>query len=469
MNSTLTLAAAAALSVFALGAPPALASAPPAPASADLPGITTAGTIFEREDVRTPEAQAGPQAIEAQVSVSPQTVTQVEFMNPGVVLTVTGLEAGDVVVDSLTEMRTTVRGDAVEYNIVNGTGDPAAVEVGVIDFTVTVSREGEEDRVLPASFEVVEGDEPIEGPEISSATEITAAELDAEGLQVSGTGFTPGTEIYVYLLAADYDPRTDAPVGRSIPNPLVADENGAFDVTVEVYDQGTEPGDYSVLAWDELAHIERRIDITVTDGAETPAPVDASLRVEQESYTHEETIDGVSYTGEGFFPEAPFALSIRSAGEEEWADVENVDGEEQLADAEGGVTGTLVYSENGADAAIPVGDYEIRVSQEQDGEIVEAVAAFAVVEEGGEEPAPTDEEPTPTGDEPEPTDGSEPGETGDGPAGDETGEPGAGDEKDGELAQTGADPALPVLLGGGLVLMAAGAGLYLVRRRAELS
>lgn len=331
-----------------------------------------------------------------------------------------------------------------------------------------------------------ETDQPTESTDVgtqaagvaTTQSHYTPAETAENGVPYTGTGFLAEVA-FIAEISTDGGETWQEVTGQA----QVADENGGVAGAVVLREGGVQApfpeGEYKirisqtpedgdpVSAETEIFVVsEEAPEPTETEDpeptetedpeptdTETPAPVEATLGVEKDTYTPAETVDGVDYIGQGFAPSTAFTLSVRAAGEDEWQVVDNVDDNEQVTDGEGIASGSLHYYVNEIASEFPEGDYEIRVSQEIDGETIEAVAAFTVAEEGGEEPVPTEtDEPTPTE-----TDDTKPTQTDD---------EGKGDD---ELAQTGADSALPVFLGGGLVLMAAGAGLYFVRRRAELS
>ncbi|MBR7551484.1 hypothetical protein KC220_23370, partial [Mycobacterium tuberculosis] len=78
------------------------------------------------------DSGADAQKLAAQVSVSPQEISQTDLNNEdkGVVVTVTGLEAGDKVSDSLTGDAGEAKGDTMSYNIFSAAKDASKIPTG---------------------------------------------------------------------------------------------------------------------------------------------------------------------------------------------------------------------------------------------------------------------------------------------------------------------------------------------------
>ncbi|MGO1543852.1 MAG: LPXTG cell wall anchor domain-containing protein [Gulosibacter sp.] len=289
-------------------------------------------------------------------------------------------------------------------------------------------------------------------------SEYTPAET-VDGVNYTGAGFDPEADFTVEILppGAGEDGWAEVAPGD---NPNVTDAEGNLSGAVVLY-EGDVPqefalGEYKIRVIQGELTVESSIFIVAEEDDQTPtpteteAPVEQTLTVEKDTYTVEESINGVNYQATGFRPDAPYTLEVRIPGNDDWQVVPEVgDGEEAfVVDAEGNIDGTLNFYDQatGVEVEFPEGSYDIRVVQGEADDVLTAEASFVVGEAS----------------QPVPTDSTAPTETSDD---DDNNDNGSGG--DDELAQTGADDMLPVFLAGGLVLMAAGAGLYVVRRRME--
>ena len=351
----LALAPAVAIAITGLAASPVIA-APEAPAQA----------AFDQTNVQSSTKQsnkeAEPQALEASATVSPETVSQSDLVEPGVKVTVTGLETGDVVSDDLTnETAPAAEGDTVSFNIVNKTGDPAAIEPGKIEFTVTVKR-GEETQEIPLSFTVTEdgSDEP-EAPEVDpkvslNTDEISQSDFDENGIEVTGEGFTPNGTVTV--------------VGGSAQSPFATQEveanaDGEISATLKFEgDDALPAGDYSVWGVDQESETNSPAqDFTITeDETEEPtAPAEeATLKVSPETITPTDFVNekkGVTLAVENCEPGEDVRFLVNPKGESSVTAFDKT----VKADDEGKAN-VNVYGTSASNASAYVGDYDVTVT-----------------------------------------------------------------------------------------------------------
>ena len=351
----LALAPAVAIAITGLAASPVIA-APEAPAQA----------AFDQTNVQSSTKQsnkeAEPQALEASATVSPETVSQSDLVEPGVKVTVTGLETGDVVSDDLTnETAPAAEGDTVSFNIVNKTGDPAAIEPGKIEFTVTVKR-GEETQEIPLSFTVTEdgSDEP-EAPEVDpkvslNTDEISQSDFDENGIEVTGEGFTPNGTVTV--------------VGGSAQSPFATQEveanaDGEISATLKFEgDDALPAGDYSVWGVDQESETNSPAqDFTITeDETEEPtAPAEeATLKVSPETITPTDFVNekkGVTLAVENCEPGEDVRFLVNPNGESSVTAFDKT----VKADDEGKAN-VNVYGTSASNASAYVGDYDVTVT-----------------------------------------------------------------------------------------------------------
>ncbi|SMX88652.1 hypothetical protein BAUR920_02282 [Brevibacterium aurantiacum] len=221
---------------------------------------------------RVIDAQA---AIDSELTVDPDEITPGDLADPnmGIQVTVTNLEEGDTVTDSLIEEGRTVDADGDFTFGVYYEGDPDNLDEGPVPFTVTIDREGEESVTLNGEINVVDEVSEVD-PKVSLNTdEISASDLEKDGLKFTGEGFTPGGTVNVIGAAGQ------APFHQ---DEITADEDGKISTTVK---GELEPGDYSVYAVDaETEEVSNYAKFTVTDDDAVEA-IDASLKVDPKEIT----------------------------------------------------------------------------------------------------------------------------------------------------------------------------------------
>lgn len=439
----LALAPAVALAITGLAASPVMA-APTADAFGQT-NIQVSQNGNQSEDTEAAEDGANEgaetQAIEASVTVSPKEITQTDLLDPGFTVTVTGLEAGDVVSDNLTNEEVPAEGDSVEFNIHNVSGDPAAIDPGTLNFTITVNR-GEENEEIPAQVEVIADDEEPEAPAVDPKVslddkKISVSDFEKDGLKVTGEGFTPGSTVNV--------------MGNATRSPFFqeevkADDKGKISTTVEAPEDGLDPGDYSVSAVDaESEEVSNSAKFTVTeDATEEPKPTtpaaEATLTVSPETIEAADFVvenKGVTLAVENCEPGSDVHYVVTPKGNSNVTAYDNT----VKADDEGKAS-VNVYGTSANDASAYLGDYDVSVTCGDD----EMTGAFTVGEDanaGG-------------------SDGNEDGnEDGNGNGGDEDGNGG------GELPRTGAE--LTGLVGGAALLLIGGAAVTMTMRRKKVA
>ncbi|SDS62689.1 hypothetical protein SAMN04489751_2445 [Brevibacterium sandarakinum] len=444
----LALAPAVALAITGLAASPVMA-APSAP-SADTFGQTN--IQVSQNDSQAEEAEAAEegahdgaetQAIEASVTVSPKEITQTDLLDPGLTVTVTGLEAGDVVSDNLTDEEVTAEGDSVEFTIHNVTGDPAAIDPGTLNFTITIKR-GDETEEIPAQVEVIGDDEEPEAPEADpkvslNTEEISVSDLEDNGLEFTGEGFTPNSA--VTIIGA-------APQSPFYQDEVTADEDGKISTTVTAPDSGLEPGDYSVYGVDTATEQSSNYaEFTVTeDETEEPKPTtpaaEAELTVSPETISPADFVKedgGVTLAVENCEPGSDVHYVVTPKGNSNVTAYDNT----VQADDEGNAS-VNVYGTSANDPSAYLGDYDVTVTCGDD----EMTGAFTVGEDANAGGSDGNE------------DGDEDG-NGNGDNGDEDGNGGS------ELPRTGTE--LTGLVGGAALLLIGGAAVTMTMRRKKVA
>ncbi len=184
-------------------------------------------------------------AFDPQVSSAPDEITAADLADPdkGISITASNLQPEDVVTDSLTNKPNTADGEELTTSVYYE-GDPSDFEVGQkVDFTVTVSREGEESKTFDFTVTIIgedDGDDeaPAFDPQVSSAPdEITAADLadPDKGISITASNLQPEDVV------------TDSLTNK--PNTADGEE-----LTTSVYYEG-DPSDFEV---------GQKVDFTVT-------------------------------------------------------------------------------------------------------------------------------------------------------------------------------------------------------------
>jgi len=238
--------------------------------------------------------------IDASLSVSPDEITAEDLAdeNKGVDVTVTGLEKGDTVTDSLTGKEKTVQADGDFTFSVYYKGDPADLEEGPVDFTVTIEREGTDSKTLDGEINVVDEVTEVDPTVKVDSKEISLEDFKKDGLKFRGSGFTPDGTVSVKGEAVSTQ-RAAAPQAEE----LRADENGDVEGVVTA-PESLEAGTYSLtFIDDDTSTASNSVEVTVTDEDEDAVdPIDASLKVDPKEITAEDLANkdkGVTVTVSG--------------------------------------------------------------------------------------------------------------------------------------------------------------------------
>ncbi|WP_166974242.1 hypothetical protein [Brevibacterium atlanticum] len=235
--------------------------------------------------------------IKASLSVSPDEITAEDLADEskGVDVTVSGLEEGDEVTNSLTGNTETADADGALKIHLWYEGDPKNLEVGKVPFTVTIDRKGTEPETLNGNINVVDDTEA--DPKVKLGTDkITVEEFKKNGLPFSGTGFTPGSTVTVTGEAVS------AQAAKAQADEVTADEDGNVEGVVTA-PASLEAGKYSLtFTDDESEKTSDPVEVTVTDEDDAVDPIDASLKVDPKKITAEDLANkdkGVTVTVSG--------------------------------------------------------------------------------------------------------------------------------------------------------------------------
>ena len=317
----------------------------------------------------------------------------------------------------------------------NGTG--TAFDPGTYTIRTTVIETGE---VLEATFTVSEDapgfeTSPANDSVVSLEQEYFTPDETAEGISFRGDGFKHSEDFSVEVVFPDGSVKV-------VNQIFAAEKDGHIHGTIEEFEDGTsmpleQSGVYTVRVSQRGGDFTSETTFELYEGDKAPKPGEreTGINIEHESYTLAETVDGVAYWAYGFNKDEPYVVElVRPDGSvEEFP----ADPNEPAVSADGQITGKIQYLVDGKPTQFATpGTYTIRISQND----------RAIVGEG---------QFNVTGD----------ANSGGDPAASVPVENGAVDDND--LASTGATDGnlLWLALGGGLALVAAGAGLMVVRNR----
>ncbi|WP_209323999.1 LPXTG cell wall anchor domain-containing protein [Brevibacterium renqingii] len=360
----LALAPAVAIAITGLAASPVIA-APEAPASAassDSQTTTAPGVLKARAGSIETHAEKEPV-----VTLSAEKLSQADFgdEDKGVDVNGLGLKADhgyDIIVspqsgqnvNKLTTTATTDSEGTFSHKIY-GADDTAYVGT----YSVTVNDTKDSNISYQMTFEVTgdESDEPeapAADPKISVADqELTAEELQKDGIKVEGEGFTPDGEVLLVGGTAQ------SPFGTAT---VKADENGKVSGTVKS-ETALEPGEYSVWGADQEADTTSEpVKVTVveeeTEEPTTPA-AEAELTVSPKTVSPADFIDkdkGVTLAVENCEPGEDVEFVVNPKGDSNVTAYENT----TKADDEGKAS-VNVYGTS-SDASAYIGDYDVTVT-----------------------------------------------------------------------------------------------------------
>jgi hypothetical protein len=304
------LAIAVALTFTGYGA--AAASAAPAPAETTSATEETAPPADGTEDTATPADDAGnppdesteppeesteeatedstEEAAEPALTVSPTTLTDIEFLEDGVTAEATGLDPDT----AYTVQVTADGGYSVRPESLHSDADgraaaqlhPATTEVAIPGTHTVEVRDASGALVAAADLTLTEEEAPAEPRVQTDRDTISVSELEADGLGFSGTGFEPHQEV---VATAAYTTS-----GTLYLEELTADANGVLTGSVRPDGVEPEPGEVelSVLESGEGPSVLARTAFTITGDDPTGEPeTEPSLTVDPTTISAERFVD----------------------------------------------------------------------------------------------------------------------------------------------------------------------------------
>lgn len=181
------------------------------PSKTDEPAATKAPESTDPASTPTPDPEPAEDdgnddapAFDPQVSSAPDEITAADLADPdkGISITASNLQAGDVVTDSLTTNPETAEGEELTTGVYYE-GDPSDFEVGdKVDFTVTVTREGEESKTFDFTVTIIgeddgedDGDDERMEPKLKISPQkisVTDFRNENKGVELTVTNCYPG-------------------------------------------------------------------------------------------------------------------------------------------------------------------------------------------------------------------------------------------------------------------------------------
>jgi hypothetical protein len=218
---------------------------------------TSAADSADAAKDESPDTEADPDApapIDASVTVSTDKVTEPYLYFEGITVTVAGLEPGDRVTNSLDDEATVARSSTVEFTY----RPEGFVEPGVVDFTVTVAREGAVDQVIRSEFTLVPDPDATEGTLTMSTSRMNVSDFADKGIDFTAESFTQGGPILGFAFSDDSES------ALYFDGDLTADPSGRVTATVTANsDAEPTPGDYHLFVIS--ANTEAWADFTLTE------------------------------------------------------------------------------------------------------------------------------------------------------------------------------------------------------------
>lgn len=190
----------------------------------------------EATDTPSPNETDDAQApIDAAVTVSPEQISESDLYFEGVVIAVSGLEPGDLVTTSLNEDAKVAQDSQAEFEYYPSD----LLDAGTIEFTVTVKREGVDDQVIPARFEIVADEAYTEGVLSLSTDSLSVSEFLDSGINFTSDGFGPEESV----IAAAFSDEMDTLIYHD--EHLTASADGVVSGTITTTeDEDIVPGTY---------------------------------------------------------------------------------------------------------------------------------------------------------------------------------------------------------------------------------
>lgn len=222
-------------------------------------GIDDASTAGTDDTDKSESADSGtdsdtPAQIDASVTVSADEVTESDLYFEGVTVTVSDLEPGDRVTNSLDDEVTVARSSTVEFMYL----PEDFVEPGVVDFTVTVARKGAVDQAIGSEFTLVSDLDVTEGTLTLSASRMSVSDFAAKGIDFTAEPFAQGGPILGFAFSDDSESALYFDGG------LTADSSGRVSGTLTAdSDAEPVPGDHHLFIIS--ADAEAWADFTLTE------------------------------------------------------------------------------------------------------------------------------------------------------------------------------------------------------------
>lgn len=240
------------------------------PEATDAPSPTEPGGPSEPDapsETDSPSTPEPPAPIDAAVTVSSKQISESDLYFDGLVISVSGLEPGDLVTNSLNEEAKVAQDSEVVFEYY----PDDILDPGTIDFTITIKREGVDDQVIPAQFEILADEAYTQNPLTLSTDSLSVSEFLDSGVGFTGDGFEPGETAIALAFSDD----TDALVYAD-ENLTVTADGVASGVITSTEGEDIVPGTYFAYVAGEssfsFAEFTLTADAPASKSADDPAP-----------------------------------------------------------------------------------------------------------------------------------------------------------------------------------------------------
>ena len=308
------------------------------------------------------------------LDVTPETITEEDFQNTGVTLTVEGLESGDVVdfefgnayspIPALADSATANEDGTAEYTVQQTEG-----RVYVGDYSVNVNLADGGSRVASGSFEVTSA-----LPQVSAYPQEPTedgAVLQGEMLNVSGHNVTSDNTVTV-----------DFGIDGVDDEQLETDAYGNFFTEFQV-PQDTEPGVKELTVTDDESGAVGTAEYTVATADNDGEVTEPTLTADRNQILLEDFVGaaedepGVHFTVEGLEAGTQISYEVKASG-----NLEDLEGSTSVADD--GIAGFFIYGfDYVSDPTVYLGDYSVTATYEDEADESQTLGpvTFSVVEE----------------------------------------------------------------------------------------
>lgn len=326
---------------------PAKADPKPAPAPKDK------GDEKPKDDSKSDEDKSDDKKTEklnASLKLSISSIKAEDLAEDGIKVTVSNLEKGDKVSTNGGDLTasTTTASDSTATLTLHTSKAPEGI-AKTQHVVLKVQRAGVSAQSLTSNVAVDLFAEPEVDPKVSIDTKkISQSDFKKNSIKVTGEGFTPNGKVNLM---------GNAPQSPFYEKEIAADENGKVTGTVTPPEDGLDPGNYTITAFDFESDVSTPAqEFTLAEDAEG----DPSIKLEADKISVSDfKQDGLPFTGEGFSPNGTVSVESEAVSTQRAA----AQADKATADENGKVSGTVTAPE-----LIEAGTYSLTFFDDTTGE-----------------------------------------------------------------------------------------------------